>query len=431
MRSLVTTSSHFAVQSSAPSLPAPPLPAVSVASAGMIACASAAAPSSMAASAVPHPFPSFYSPAHPSPAEPWQFDYQQRYLKKPAEAIGYACAAQLSGNMQLSLQWDKEGQLRRWEKERPFAVREQREREERRSRGEPEEVKAIFGLFSPFPPDIQPVPAPAAFSLQQRHPLLPPQPRSAPLSSSPTLSPSLSSSNSALRVQARRLLAEAGSYDPYAAALLPFFTPQPSHYNDTYHSSASQLNTAKVNLLSHPLSSYARPPPSSYKGSNHRWTEERLFFRGYRVKDSADDDDREVEGRGSVAAAGRGAAHDLLFDAPLYSSFTTDGVYREPERRGRKRPVRWTKLPTPRMRRREDGGGRAGGAGHEVQDSLGSAVEQPASADGLGSEAQGQTMVPTCAKADIRASRVYVPRASSLRFISTSQYTAKNSRARG
>ena len=419
---MTTSSSHFPVQSSPPSLPAPPAPSTS--SAAMAASTAAAAPSSMAAAAVAHPFPSFHSPAHPSPAEPWHFSHSQRYFKKPAEAIGYSCAAHLSDNMQLSLQWEKEGRLRRWEKEKPFAVREQREREERRRRGQPEEAKLTFDLFSGFPPIIQPVPAPAAFDLHQRHPLLPPQPRSAPSSSSASPSaPSPSSSTSAVRVQARRLLAEGGSYDPYAAALLPFFQPQPSHFTDLYRSSSPQLNTSKVSLLSHPLSSYERPPPAAYRGSNHRWTEERLFFRGYRVAQSDGDGDG---GAGEAAPPAR----DLLFDAPLYSSFALDGVYREPERKGRKKVVRWSQLPTPTMRRRGGGGEGSEGVGEESKQPFDSASLLSAAAGCSGSGEPSGSSTPSAAKVELRASGVYVPRASSLRFITTSQFTA-TSRARG
>ena len=391
----------------------------------MTAPAAVAARSSKAAAAVAHlhPFPSFHTPSHPSPAEPWQFSHDQRYFKKPAASIGYACAAQLSDNMQLSLQWEREGRLRRWERERPFAVREQRQREQRRQRGEPEEAKATFDLFSAFPPIIRAVPAPTSFDLHQRHPLLPPQPRSAPSASS---APASTSSNSALRVRARRLLAEAGAYDPYAAALLPFFKPQPSHFTDTYHSTSPQLSTSKVSLLSHPLSSYARPPPAAYRGSNHRWTEERLFFRGYQVKPT----DGAGDGEGGDGTAAAHPAKDLLFDAPLYSSFAPDGVYREPARKGLKKAVRWSQIPAPRIRHREESGG-SGGLGREAEEKDGLDLGQ-ASFVSLGEDAVALSSTSTATRVEghLNASGVYVPRAASGRFISTHQYTANN-RARG
>jgi hypothetical protein len=328
-------------------------------------------------------------------------------MKKQAADIGYACHAQHSDNMSLSLQWQKDGQLTQWEKEKPFAVRDQREKEERRRRGEVEEAKQQFDLWSAFPPVINPVPAPVSYDLHRHHPLLPPQPSSAPSSTSITAA---ASSAAILRQHARRLLEQTSSYDPYAASSLPFMKPTPSHFTSLYHSTSPDLNSQKVSLIRHPFSSYSHT--AQYKGRNHRWTEERLFFRGYKVKADGDGPEPVVS-----------ELRDLLFDAPLYSSFALDGVYREPKKRRGKKQVNPTKIDTPRMRTRQEEEGKeqederqriADGECEESEDS----GEEKGRGDGADRSAG------SLVKVEVRSSGVYIPRAVTGRFISTHQYAA-------
>ena len=150
-------------------------------------------------------------------------------------------------------------------------------------------------------------------------------------------------------------MAQVDAYDPYASAAMPHTNPAPSGYTETY------LAQGKVSLVTHPREAYERGRGGGvgggYRGSNHRWTEERLFFRGYRVKAQ---EEREG-GRGGEET--KAELKDLLFDAPLYSSFAGDGVYREPQRKGRKKTVRLMKVVTPRMRRREEEGEEEKGGG--------------------------------------------------------------------
>ena len=335
-----------------------------------------------------HGTSSFHSPSHPSPCLPLPFSYDLRLLKKPAASIGYACDARHSENMGLSLQWEKAGAIVRWEKERPFAVREGREREARRARGDADTPRRSFDLWSRFPPLVMPVPAPDVGFVRERNPLL-----LRPLSQ-PSSPPAV---DSARRLRARRLLEEMDAYDPNgcqtAAAL------RPSHFTALYRSTAVECAAPKVSLLAHPASSYARAPGAVYRGSNHRWTEERLFFRGYRV--GAANDAAAAEERP------RRELRDLLFDAPLYSSFALDGVYREPVRTRGKKPAQRTRLPTPRVRQRE------------MDDNDGAAVDEPLPAP---SEQQPGGTQPPLVKMDIQLSGVYVPRAVSGRFVSSSQY---------
>jgi hypothetical protein len=411
---LVTTASDFVVQTTSSSS--------SLLSTSNTVNPTANAASSTSSPSQPirhvHASPAFLLPSHPSPKLPYLYQPSQAFFKKTADRIGYACHAQHSENMNLSLQWDKEGKIRQWEKEKPFAVRDERERQARRSRGEKEEEKVQLDLFKPFPPVINPVPAPAAFSLDINHPLLPPQPSSAPASL--TLS-SRAASNAAIRVQARRLLQEGERYDPYASSTLPFFTPSPSRYTEIFTSppspSSCSSSSLKVSLTSHPASAYSirtsssSSPSSAYHGKNNRWTEERLFFRGYSNSQEDTEAWQRTERSGGV---------DLLFDAPLYSSFALDGVYREPKRAKQGKKVRWSRLEAPRMNKRED-------AVKEVKDDDNSAGKVGDGAGGTQSGDDGDRGANGgIDKTEVRLSGVFVPRAGLGRFIATSSYPLCN-----
>ena len=353
-----------------------------------------------------HPSPVFHSPAHPHPALPYLYDPEQHYMKKPAEAIGYSRHAQLSHNMHLSLGWDAQGALKQWEKEKPFAVREQREREDRRRRGEAEEPRQTFDLWSACPPLVRSVPAgPADYSIHANNPITP----ATSVASQPPASLPLSAS-SATRQQAAALLAAGSAYDPYAAIANPFFTSAPSNYTAIYadspqpQSSPLLATTHKPNLTAHSSDSYRLPFSAAQpsKRRNNRWTEERLFFRGYSTNGSD-------EASGAMAVRPQ-QGRDLLFEQPLYSSFTLDGVYREPQRRKGAKKQRWVKVETPRMRLRQP-------ECEEKQQSDmaadGVEADQWTGEDGGG---QPHSSESGAEKVEVRLSGVFVPRVSS-RFI--------------
>ena len=358
-----------------------------------------------------HSSPAFHSPAHPHPVLPYLYTPEQQCMKKSAASIGYSRHAQLSHNMRLSLGWERQGELKRWEKEKPFAVRDERERQERRSRGESEEARPTFDLWSSFPPLVRSVPAgPADYSIHTNNPIAP-TPSILP---QPVASLTTSASNAA-RKQAAELLAVGDAYDPYTAIDNPFFTSAPSNYTSIYlspppHSSPLPTTSHKPNLTSHPAASYA-PPGQPSRRRNNRWTEERLFFRGY----SANGSD---EFSGAMAVRPQ-QGRDLLFEQPLYSSFTLDGVYREPQRRKAARKQRWVKVETPRMRVRMDETEQKEQADmgeNDVQMRSGR-VDVDAGELGLEDADGGGSRV--LEKVEVRLSGVFVPRVSS-RFIPSS-----------
>ena len=382
------------------------------ASAPRSAPCSAAAAASKQAGCPParHASPSFVLPAAPGARLPLLYRPDARFARRTSASIGYACNAQQSDNMQLSLQWQTVGQLRRWEKERPYALRDDRERQQRRARGEREEEKQPLDLFAAFPASVHPVPAAAAFDLHENHPLLPPA-----QAASSTQADSLVGSAAARRLQARRLLAEGAQYDPFASSTLPFFAPSASHYTAVYTAppspSSCSRSSLKVHLTRHPAAAYtavqAAAGTAGYRGKNNRWTEERLFFRGF-------------SSSGQVAAAPSSSSSsssssqgvELLFSSPLYSSFSLDGQYREPQRTRKQRPQQWSRLQPPTMRRTQpaaaDCEDRADSTAAEAEDRL--------------QAAEGQQEVRLDAevqKAPVRLSGVFVPRVDSRRFMSS------------
>ena len=336
-------------------------------------------------------------------------------MRKPAASIGYSRHAQLSHNMHLSLGWDVHGSLTRWEKEKPFAVREAREREERRRRGEAEEQRRTFDLWSAFPPLVRSVPTgPSDYSVHASSPIIhapAPPAASQPAASHPT------SSSSSTHKQAAALLAAGSEYDPYAAIANPFFTSAPSNYTAIYtspppHSSPLPATTHKPNLTSYPAASYSLPFSSSQpsKRRNNRWTEERLFFRGYSTNGSD-------EASGAMAVRPQ-QGKDLLFEQPMYSSFTLDGVYREPQRRKGVKTQRWVKVATPRMRVRQPDGEQKEqvdmGADGVYQGGDEGRAEYGSDGGGVGGEHGVGTR--SVEKVEVRLSGVFVPHVSS-RFI--------------
>ena len=368
---------------------------------------SANSPARLSASHHPsHSSPVFRSPTHPHPSLPYLYQPDQHYMKKPAASIGYSRHAQLSHNMHLSLGWDTQGALKRWEKEKPFAVRDEREREERRRRGEAEEPRRTFDLWSAFPPVIRSVPAgPADYSIHHNNPIAPTPP--AALQTATSLP---ASSSSSIRKQAAALLAAGNAYDPYAAISNPFFTSAPSNYTAIYanpppHTSPLPATTHKPNLTSYPSTSYSLPfsagQPS--KRRNNRWTEERLFFRGYSASGSD-------EASGAMAVRPQ-QGRDLLFEQPMYSSFTLDGVYREPQRRRGAKKQRWVKVETPRMRVRQPDGAQMHQA--DEADRMGGMEDGSDGVEWGDEDGGGGRSVE---KVEVRLSGVFVPRVSS-RFI--------------
>ena len=342
-------------------------------------------------------------------------------MKKSAASIGYSRHAQLSHNMHLSLAWDTQGALKQWEKEKPFAVREERERQERRRRGEAEERRPTFDLWSAFPPLVRSVPAgPADYSIHTNNPVAP-----TPLTLSQPATSHTTSSSAAMRKQAAELLAAGSTYDPYAAIDNPFFTSAPSNYTSIYtspppHTSPLPATGHKPNLTSHPSASYIQPASTSHpsRRRNNRWTEERLFFRGYSTNGSD-------EFSGAMAVRPQ-QGRDLLFEQPMYSSFTLDGVYTEPQRRKGAKKQRWVKVETPRMRVRRDETEQMEQADTGLDDSArtssGTIVVDGAQcgSDEVGMGGANNGGIRCVEKVEVRLSGVFVPRVSSHFIPSTS-----------
>ena len=388
--SLVNTATDFVVHEHAASAPQSSSSFSSTASA--VKQSAACHPS--------HASPSFVLPSSAGGRLPLLYRPDARFARRTSASIGYACNAQQSGNMQLSLQWETAGELRRWEKERPYAVREERERQQRRARGEREEEKQAVDLFAAFPASVHPVPAAASFDLHVNHPLLPP----ALTSGSSVELDSRVRSNAARRARARRQLAEGALYDPYASSALPFFAPSASHYTALYTAppspSCCSRSSLKVQLTRHPAAAYTAA--AGHRGRNNRWTEEQVFFR---------------TGCEAAAAPGAAASVDLLFSSPLYSSFSLDSQYREPERTRRPRQQQSSRLQPPMMRRRQtaqqqrdtDGEDRERSAEEAEQHRLRAAEQQR-------QEAAGHAALQ---RAAVRLSGVFVPHVDTRRFLSS------------